>query len=402
MIALKIVSVFMYSFDEVIDRTETNSMKWAGARGRLTPAQLLADPLPMWIADMDFRVPRPIRAALAKEVEFGVFGYTHVSDGYIEAVLEWQAKRFGWSPRPEWLVPAVGVVNALNMAVQAFSDPGDYVMVQPPVYIHFHHDVLINGRRLLEVPLTSTADGYEFDPDKFEAAIRPGTKLFILCNPHNPTGNVWTREELLQMGDICRRHNIIVVSDEIHQDFVFDHDKKHIPFASLDPELADSCIVCTSPSKTFNTAGLQCANIFIPNERLRTEFIAQSERCGVKLLNNLGPVACEAAYRHCATWVDAMLDYVAENQRHFAAGVRELDLPLRVMPTGSLYLAWIDCRALGLSPSELHDQMIRRARLWLDPGSKFGSAGEGFMRINLACPRSTVDEALNRLANASF
>lgn len=388
----------MYNFDQIIDRTSTNSMKWDGMRHRLTPEQQASDPLPMWVADMDFRVAQPILDAIHREAEFGVFGYGQTSESYIEAAVDWQRRRFNWAVRPEWLVPSSGVVNALNMAIQAFSHPGDYVMVQPPVYIHFHHDIVINGRRLLEVPLTRTADGYRFDPEAFEAAIRPGTKLFILCNPHNPTGNVWSREDLLAMAAICQRHGILVVSDEIHADLIFDRNLQHIPFASLDPEIANHCIVCTSPGKTFNTAGLQCANIFIPNPRLREAFRSQCERSGLNLVNTVGAAACEAAYRFGESWVDAMIDYVGENQRHFAASVRDYALPIHVVPTGALYLAWMDCRALGIAPAELHDHMLRHVGLWLDPGFKFGATADGYMRINLACPRSTVDEAIRRLA----
>lgn len=390
----------MHNFDEIIDRTKTPSMKWAGARQRLTPEQQATDPLPMWVADMDFRVAQPILDAIHQEANFGVFGYGLISDAYIEAVLGWQAKRFDWHARPEWLVPSTGVVNALNMAIHAFSQPGDYVMVQTPVYIHFHHDVVINGRRLIEAALTRAGDGYHFDPESFEAAIRPGTKIFILCNPHNPTGNVWSREDLIAMAEICQRHGILVISDEIHQDLIFDCTQRHIPFATLDPEVANNCIVCTSPGKTFNTAGLQCANIFIPNARLRATFRAQCERSGLNLVNTIGAAACEAAYRFGESWADAMIGYVGENQRHFATRVRELDLPIHVSPTGALYLAWLDCRALGLEPEKLHDHMLRKARLWLDPGTKFGATANGYMRINLACPRSTVDVALERLATS--
>ncbi|WP_137925036.1 MalY/PatB family protein [Cupriavidus sp. 2SB] len=387
----------MYNFDQTINRLQTNSMKWDGMRHRLTPDQQAANPLPMWVADMDFRVAQPIRDAIHREAEFGVFGYGQISESYVEAAIEWQRRRFNWVVRPEWLVPSSGVVNALNMAIQTFSHPGDYILVQPPVYIHFHQDIVINGRRLLEAPLARTTHGYRFDPEAFEAAIRPGTKLFILCNPHNPTGNVWSREDLMTMGAICQRHGIIVVSDEIHADLIFDRSLQHIPFASLDPGLAENCIVCTSPGKTFNTAGLQCANIFIPNPRLRAAFRAQCERSGLNLVNTIGAIACEAAYRFGESWVDAMVDYVGENQRHFAATVRDHALPVNVVPTGALYLAWLDCRSLGLPPNELHDHMLRNVGLWLDPGSKFGATAEGFMRINLACPRSTVNEALRRL-----
>lgn len=389
----------MYDFDEIIDRRRSNSMKWAQARILLTPEQFEADPLPMWVADMDFRVAPPIVEAVQREISLGVLGYGGTPDSYREAVVEWQARRFGWQAKPEWLTQSPGVISAFNIAIQAFSQPGDYILVQTPVYHHFINDVIANGRRLAQAPLIFDEGRYRFDAPAFEAAIRPGTKLFILCNPHNPTGNVWTRDELLSMASICDRHGILVISDEVHQDLVFGEGQQHVPFAMLDDFIAQNSIVCTAPSKTFNIAGLSCANIFIPNERLRQAYRAQSERNGTFFVNTLGTAACEAAYRDGEPWANAMLDYVRGNQVHFARRVSKLKLPLTVTPTGSLYLAWIDCRRLGMSPAELHDFLLRRARLWLDPGAKFGSDGEGFMRINLACPRQLVDEALSRLAS---
>ncbi len=390
----------MYDFDEIIDRSRSNSMKWAQARILLTPEQYAADPLPMWVADMDFRVAPPIVEALQREISLGVLGYGGTPDSYREAAVGWQARRFGWQAKPEWLTQSPGVISALNIAIQAFTQPGDHVLVQTPVYHHFINDVIANGRRLAQAPLMLDDGRYRFDAPAFEAAIRPGTKLFILCNPHNPTGNVWTRDELLTMASICDRHGILVISDEVHQDLVFGEGQQHVPFAMLDDSIAQNSIVCTAPSKTFNIAGLSCANIFIPNERLRQAYRAQSERNGTFFVNTLGTAACEAAYRDGEPWANAMLDYVRGNQVHFARRVSELKLPLTVTPTGSLYLAWIDCRRLGMSPAELHDFLLRRARLWLDQGAKFGSDGEGFMRINLACPRQRVDEALSRLASA--
>lgn len=388
----------MYNFDEVIDRSRTNSMKWSQAQQFLTVEQAAADPLPMWVADMDFRVAPAIREALQRELDSGVLGYGGTPDSYREAVVDWQVRRFGWQAKPEWITQSPGVIGALNMAIQAFSQPGDFVLVQTPVYFHIHSDVVVNGRRLVQAPLVLEKGRYRFDPQVFEAAIRPGTKLFILCNPHNPTGNVWTRDELLTMASICERHGILVISDEVHQDLIFGEGERHVPFAMLDDAIAQNSIICTAPSKTFNIAGLSCANIFIANERHRQAFQAQRERNGSFLINTMGTAACEAAYRHGEHWVSEMLEYVRGNQEHFAQRVKELRLPVTVTPTNALYLAWVDFRQLGMPPAELHDFLLRRARLWLDHGPKFGVEGEGFMRINLACPRSVVDEALVRLA----
>ena len=390
----------MFDFDELIDRRQSNSMKWGQMRERLSPAQCEADPMPMWVADMDFRAAPAILDALGAQVRDGVFGYGGTPAAYLEAVVGWQKRRFGWEVDPDWVTQAPGVINALNTCIHAFSQPGDFVLVQTPVYHHIHQDVLLNGRRVLEAPLTFSGGRYHFDAEAFEAAIRPGTRLFILCHPHNPTGNVWSREELRAMAEICVRHGILVVSDEVHQDFVFGAGKRHVPFASLDEGTARNTVVCTAPSKTFNLAGLACANIIIPDVRLRQSFRTQCERNGTILPNTMGTTACEAAYRHGEPWADAMLCYVRDNQAHFARGLTERGLPVRAIPTDALYLAWLDFRELDLAPDALHDFLLRRARLWFDPGTKFGSGGAGFMRVNLACPRSRVDEALNRLEQA--
>lgn len=387
----------LYDFDQIIDRKHTNSMKWDGARRRLTAEQLAADPLPMWVADMDFKVAEPILDALRRETDQGILGYSEAPDSYVEAVIGWQATRFGWQPDPAWLVQSPGVVNALNMAIQAYSLPGDSVLVQSPVYVHFHHDVVTNGRRVIEVPMDFDGERYRFDPMAFEAAIQPNTRLFILCNPHNPTGNVWTHEELTAMATICHRHGVIVVADEIHQDFVFGQGARHTSFGLLDEALVNNALILTAPSKTFNIAGLQCSNLFIPNQGLRNRYRAQAERCGVGLINKFGIAAGEAAYRHGGTWADEMLAYVRGNQQRFSQGLAPLGAKVRVIPTPSLYLAWIDFRSLEKSPADLHDFLLRHARLWLDPGTKFGTGGAGFMRINLACPRAVVDVAIERL-----
>ncbi|MBB4009788.1 MalY/PatB family protein [Allorhizobium taibaishanense] len=387
----------MYNFDEIFDRRRSNCMKWSQNNSFLSAEQRQADPLPMWVADMDFRVAQPILDALQEEVAFGIFGYGEIPASCIEAVVDWQTRRFGWQPKAEWVVQTPGVVSALSATIQAFTQPGDFVLVQSPVYFHIHHDVMVNGRRVIHAPLTLEGDQYRFDPVAFEAAIKPGTKLFILCNPHNPTGKVFGREELEAMAAICERHGILVLSDEIHEDLILDPEKRHVPFAMVSEAAADIAIICTAPSKTFNIAGLQCANVFIPNARRRAEFRARCEKNGLIVMNTMGVAACEAAYQHCEPWADAMLDYVRANQLHFASRIQALDLPIRATPADALYLAWIDFRDLAKPTDELHDFLLRQARLWLDPGTKFGPGGEGFMRINLACPRSLVDEAIERL-----
>jgi cystathionine beta-lyase len=388
-------------FDEIVDRRGSNSMKWTRGRDFLAPDEAAADPLPMWVADMDFKAPDAVREALHEAVEHGVFGYAGgATDAYLDAVIGWQQRRFGWDVPREWVLQTNGVIAALKTAVQAFSTPGDSVLIQPPVYVHFHEDVLLNGRRLAYAPLERTDDGYRFDAAVFEAAIRPDTRLFILSNPHNPTGNVWSEEDLRTMGEICARHDVLVVADEIHQDLILDPALAHVPFASLGESFARNSITCTAASKTFNLPGLQCANVFVPDRRLRDRLARQYERNLYPLVNVLGMVATEAAYAHGEPWLEELLDYLRGNHARFAGAVNGTGSKVRVLHADALYLAWMDCRALGLDAEALERFMLTEARLWFDKGQKFGTEGRGYMRVNLGCPRATVDEAIRRLTSA--
>lgn len=388
-------------FDEVIDRRSTNSMKWDYSHAFLKEEECDPDLLPMWVADMDFRTAPVVRDALKEAIDHGVFGYTGgPSRSYLKAVVEWQAKRFGWDVSSEWIVPVQGVIASLKTAIQAFSNPGDSVLIQPPVYGHFQEDVLVNGRRPTLAPLKLDGDRYVLDPVAFERAILPNTKLFLLCNPHNPTGNVWTPDELRTMGEICARHGVLVVADEIHQDFIINTEKRHTPFASLGERFSQNSITCTAPSKTFNLAGMHNANVFIPNPRLRDEFKRQIDRNAFGLVNTLGMVAGEAAYVHGEPWVEAMLAYVRENHRYFASEIHKRMNGVRVLPADSLYLAWMDFRELGMNDADLNSLMLTKAKIWFDAGRKFGMEGTGFLRSNLACSRATVDEALTRMQTA--
>ncbi|WP_018236274.1 MalY/PatB family protein [Ensifer sp. BR816] len=388
-------------FDEIIHRKNSNSMKWAYADKLLTPDEAAADPLPMWVADTDFKAPQAVIDALHAAVDHGVFGYPGgATASYLNVVVGWQQRRFGWDVPKEWILQTSGIITTLKTAVQAFSAPGDSVLIQPPVYAHFHNDVLLNGRHLAYAPLEFTGDGYRFNAKTFEAAIRPNTKIFILSHPHNPTGNVWSEDELRMMGEICARNGVLVISDEIHEDLILNPAKKHIPFASLGEEFAQNSITCTAPSKTFNLPGLQSANVFVANKRIRDELNRQYARNVFELVNVLGMVAAEAAYAHGEPWLEEMLGYLRANHTHFAKAINEADPRLKVLPTDSLYLAWMDCRDLGMDAERLNRFMLTKGRVWLDKGQKFGIEGHGFMRVNLGCPRSTVDEAIRRITAA--
>ncbi|MER5541195.1 aminotransferase class I/II-fold pyridoxal phosphate-dependent enzyme [Streptomyces sp. NPDC002589] len=318
-------------------------MKWACAHQFLAPDEVAADPLPMWVADTDFRAPQVVIDALHQAVDHGVFGYPGgATDSYLDTATGRQALQFGWEVPREWVLQTAGIITTLKTAVQAFSAPGDSVLIQPPVYAHFQDDVLLNGRHLAYAPLERTDDGYRFDARAFDAAIRPDTKLFILSHPHNPTGNVWTEDELRTMGGICARHGVLVVSDEIHQDLVINRDKKHVPFASLGPEFARNSITCTAPRKTFNLPGLQSANVFVPDRGLREELARQYERNLFPLVNVLAMVAAEAAYAHGEPWLEELLGYLRGNHAHFAQAVNTTTSKARVLPADSLSPAWMD------------------------------------------------------------
>ena len=391
----------IFDFDTVVDRTRSDSIKWGAPGASLTQKQAAVNPLPMWIADMDFKSPPAVIDALHEAVSHGVYGYPiGTTKGYLDAVTAWQRSRFDWDVFNDWVVPIASVIAALKTVVQAFSRPGDSVLIQPPVYVHFHNDVAINGRHVVTAPLQYDGSRYHFDANLFEAAIRDDTKIFILCNPHNPTGNVWSEEDLRAMGEICLRHGILVIADEIHCDFVFGEGRKHTPFASLDERFAHNSITCTSASKTFNLAGLQCGNMFIPDKVKRAEIVRVLDRNYNTRVNLLGMVATEAAFRYGGPWVDAMVDYVAANQSHFAQSINAFNGGIEVIEMDSLYLAWVDCRQLGMSPAELEDFMLMKGRVWLDKGPKFGGEGHGFMRANLGCSRKLVDQAIASIGEA--
>lgn len=390
-----------FDFDRIIDRRASNCEKWSAPEQFLSPQQCAADPLPMWVADMDFQTAPVIRQALREAIDFGIFGYSAApTKAYLDAVSGWQLRRFGWEIAHDWIVPMPGTIATIKNAIQAFSAPGDTVLIQPPVYVHFHNDPVLNGRFVTHAPLPLEGRHYRFDAALFEQAIRPNTKLFILSNPQNPTGNVWSEADLRVMGEICERHGIVVISDEVHQDFIMNPACRHIPFASLGERFAQNSISCIAPSKTFNLAGLSIGNAVIANKRLREDFRRHLARNNGGAVGQLGMIAAEAAYDHGEPWLEQLLSYIRGNHRHFASQMAQITDRITVLPADSLYLAWMDCRGLGLSAGDLNAFMLTKARLWLDQGTKFGIEGAGFMRINLGCPRATLDEALNRLRQA--
>ncbi|MDR2202621.1 MAG: pyridoxal phosphate-dependent aminotransferase [Clostridiales bacterium] len=379
-----------YGFDTVIDRRGTNSLKYDFARERGKPDGLL----PMWVADMDFAAPPEVLEELRKTVNFGVFGYSEVKADYYTAAANWFLSRFGFGFGPADVVKTPGVVFALALAVKAYTLPGDAVLIQTPVYYPFFEVIQNNGRKVAANPLVYKDGAYSIDFDDFERKIiESGARLFILCSPHNPVGRVWTRAELEQIRTVCKNRGVTVVSDEIHCDFVYPG-HTHTAYGTLDPD----AVICTSPSKTFNLAGLQTANIIIKNAALRKKFKAELAASGYSQLNAPGLAATERAYTDGAGWLKELLAYLGGNVA-FAREFLTARLPrVRLAPTEGTYLLWLDFSAYGLTQAELDAKIIRGARLWLDSGTIFGIDGAGFQRMNIACPRAILADALNRLA----
>ncbi|OKO88983.1 Cystathionine beta-lyase, Bsu PatB [Geobacillus proteiniphilus] len=384
----------MFPFDRVIDRRGTLSVKWDDVH-RVFGHE---DVWPMWVADMDFPAPKEVQEALRQRVEHGVFGYTVIPDSLKEAVCQWLERRHDWTIDPSWLVFAHGVVPAVAAAIEAFSEPGDRIIVFSPVYRPLFDLVRRHDRTLLFSPLRLEEDNYAIDWDDLERKL-PDAKLLILCHPHNPGGKSWTKEELERLGELCLKHGVFVLSDEIHADLTLPP-AKHTPFASLHPELAAQSATFRAPTKTFNLAGLQAAEVILPDESRRRAFRRVQQRHGFFTLNAFAIVGAEAAYRHGGPWLDALLDYLRQNIDMTVAYLAEHLPQLRPIRPQATYLVWIDCRGLGLSEGELKKRLLEKGKLAVEFGSKFGQEGVGFIRLNIACPRPTLEEGLRRLATA--
>lgn len=376
-------------FDRTPDRRGSNSYKW----------DVDDDPegvLPMWVADMDFRVAPAIIDALSRKVEHGVFGYTYVPEGYYKAVEHWSRVRHGWTLDPRHIIYTIGVVPAISAIIKAVCAPGDKVIVQTPAYNCFFSSIRNNDCQLAANPLLRAADGtYSIDFDGLEnLASDPRAKIMILCNPHNPTGRVWTHSELMRIADICGRNGVLVLSDEIHCELVYPG-HRYIPYASLGEEIARNSVVCVSASKAFNIAGLQIANIVAPDPQLRARIdkaININEVCDV---NPFGVVATVAAYNESGWWLDALVEYLDGNRRMAVDFFRRYLPAYSVTDPEATYLLWIDCRNTGLSSAEIIVRLKNEAHVLLSPGEIYH--GEGFIRLNMACPRERLELALRRI-----
>lgn len=380
-------------FDTIHDRKGTDCLKYDFAKRRGLPE----DVLPLWVADMDFLTSSYVEDAVIERTKQAIFGYTETQEDYFAAVAGWMKRHHNWEIKPDWMIKTPGVVFALAMAVKAYTKENDAVLIQQPVYYPFSEVIRDNGRVVVSSDLYLGEDmRYHIDFVDFEEKIvKHDIRLFLLCNPHNPSGRVFTEEELTRLGDICLKHGVTVVSDEIHNDFVFSG--THHVFASVKKEYEDICIICTSPSKTFNLAGMLVSNIFIPNAKLRAGFKHEVDAAGISQLGTLGLVAVEAAYTKGDEWYQSMLEYIRGNIAYVKRYVKE-NLPgVKVIEGEGTYLIWMDFRETGIDAGELDRRIIHEAKLWLDSGKIFGDTGKGFQRINVAAPRSVVEECLRRI-----
>lgn len=376
-----------YNFDEIINRRNTNSYKWDSAEREGV--------IPMWVADMDFKTAPCIIEALRRRVDHGVFGYTRVPQAYYDAVTSWFSRRHGWNFTSDMIIYTSGVVPAISAIIKALTKPGDKVIVQTPVYNCFFSSIRNNDCEILENPLIHRENRYYMDFEDLERkAADPKAKLLLLCNPHNPAGRVWTPGELLRLNDICKRNGVPVVADEIHCELVFPQ-YRYTPFASVNEDCMQNSITCNSPSKSFNIAGLQIANIISPNPEIRRKIdraININEVCDV---NPFGVEALIAAYTEGEGWLKELINYLQGNYAELRNFFSEHLPELPVTDMEGTYLVWVDCRSLGLDSDSMEHRLLEQENLWLNAGTMYGA--DGFMRINIACPRAVMLEGLNRL-----
>ena len=384
-----------YNFDKSVDRLGTSSVKWDYLDRFFGNKEVL----PMWVADMDFEVPQPVIDAVVKRAQHGIYGYTEKPDSFYASIANWMKKRHGWHISNEWITVCPGVVPALCFSVLSFTEPGDKVLLQSPVYHPFFSAIEDNGRIIVNNRLKQENSRYEMDFEDLKAKLAGGVKLMILCSPHNPIGRVWSKEELKKVGELCARYDVTIVSDEIHSDLVYSG-CKHIPAASISEELAMRTVTCIAPSKTFNIAGLSTSAVIIPDKALRHKFNSTLKRLGIEMSNLFGITALEAAYNNGDEWLDQVLAYM-EGNLDYLVDYFDTRIPqIKVTKPQGTYLAWLDCRELGMNQKDLVDFFTNKAGVGLNDGAAFGAGGEGFMRMNISCPRSLVEEALKRIERA--
>lgn len=385
-----------YNFDQLPERRNTLSYKWDQSK-KLFGAD---DILPLWVADMDFYGPPEVTKAIVQRAEHGIYGYTVRSESYIEAITGWFQRRHQWTIQPEWLTDTPGIVPALSIAVQCFSEPGDSIILQAPVYYPFYDVIQMNDRQVVKNTLQLRNGRYEMNFEQLEEQMKAGAKMLLLCSPHNPGGRVWTLEELTKVGELCLKYNVIVVSDEIHCDHVYSG-HKHIPFASIREDFADITVTTLATSKSFNLPGIQSAFVVISNSKLKRVFDYRVKTLSLHMASFFAPVATEACYNYGEEWMDELLVYLEGNLDYAIDYMKEHMPQLTPIRSEGTYLLWVNCRKLGLTVPELKDLMFKKAKVAFSEGSVFCSEeGKGFLRINLACPRSVLVEALERFKAA--
>lgn len=383
-----------YNFDEVIDRSGNRSSKYDERIKKFGTD----DVIPLWVADMDFKTAQPIIDACRKKAEEGIWGYTSRPDSYFEAVKNWEKRRNDWDVDPALMSWSLGVVPALSALIQIFSEEGDKILIQTPVYSEFYDITEASGRVVLENQLVEKDGSWGIDFEAFEKLVKE-VKIFLLCNPHNPLGIVWKPEDLRRMAEICIANNVLLISDEIHSDLIF-HGKKHTPVARLSEQIASKIITCVSATKTFNLAGLQASTTIFPNLEMKQKFDRFWMNMDIHRNNAFSSVAMEAAYNEGEEWLEQLLHYIAGNF-DFIKEYCEVNIP-KIKPNlpDATYLVWLDCRELGMNNDELRSFMIEKAKIGLNEGYTFGRSLTGFMRLNAACPRSVLEKALRQLKEA--
>lgn len=384
-----------YNFDEIVQREGTNCIKY-DARERFFGSK---DVLPLWVADIDFKTPDFIVDAIKKRTEHEIFGYTFRSDSYYQSIIDWMKRRHNWEIQKEWISFSPGVVAGLTYAIEAFSKPGDGVVVQSPVYFPFFDSVKGTKRKMIDNPLKIENGRYTFDFEDLKSKIDENTKLLLLCNPQNPGGMVWTLEELTQLSTLCLENNIMIISDEIHSDLIY-KGQKHIPLAGISEEVAQNCMISMAPSKTFNVAGFSSSLVIIPNKPKLARYERAIGVAHLHMGNIFGTVATEAAYSNGDQWLEQMLEYLWENYLLLEDFIKTRLPKVTVMKPEATYLIWLDFREYGMKNKELSEFATKQAKVGLNDGGRFGSGGDGWLRINIGCPRSILQEALERLEKA--
>ena len=395
-----------YNFDQEIKRQGTSSIKWeyysqAEEQFGIIATDQFSGPnraLPMWVADMDFQAPQPVIDALAARAQHGIFGYTARSEDFIQAVVDWMKHRKKWPIEADWIVSAPGVVPALSLLVRTFVQPGEKVLIQPPVYHPFYYAVENNAAELVRNPLNYADGRYTINFEDLATKARdPQVKMVILCHPHNPVGRVWSRDELTRFGEICLEQDVLIVSDEIHGDLLYPG-VRFTPLAAIHEDFAQHSITCSGGSKTFNLAGLHTSNIIIPNEDLRGQYEKTLLSSGLMGSSIFGLVALETAYREGGEWLEQVLSYIEGNKDYLQTFIEEHIPRLKLVEPEGTYLVWLDCREVGLGQEELMQRLKDQGGVYLDSGTIFGPEGEGFVRMNIACPRSILKEALRKMS----